>query len=96
MAPEDVLEVEVVYARAQEQLVVALRVPSGTTVREAIRLSGLATRLEAGDGAGAVGIHGKVVPADTALRQGDRVEIYRPLVADPKQARRRRAAGMPR
>lgn len=97
MASEEALQVEVVYALAQEQVVAALCVPPGTTVRDAISLSGLAARFAALEaGMGSVGIHGRVVAADTALRDGDRVEIYRPLVADPKQARRRRAAEKPR
>ncbi len=86
--------VEVAYARPSEQTVIALSVPRGTTVQDAIALSGLAARYPEVAAQGAsVGIHGRVVPRDTVLNDGDRVEIYRPLVADPKAARRRRAAG---
>jgi putative ubiquitin-RnfH superfamily antitoxin RatB of RatAB toxin-antitoxin module len=79
--------VEVVYALPQREASVRLRLPMGATVGEALESSGLA-RL-----AGAkFGIFGKVVSADAMLRDGDRVEIYRPLTIDPKDARRRRAA----
>lgn len=94
MATENVVRVEVVYARMEEQVIVALDVPRGATVRDAILMSGLTQRFpELGAAQGRVGIYGKPVPMDHELRAGDRVEIYRPLVADPKQARRRRAAG---
>jgi putative ubiquitin-RnfH superfamily antitoxin RatB of RatAB toxin-antitoxin module len=91
MAPEPPIDIEVVYALPAEQAGVALSVPAGTTVQAAIALSGLAERYpEIGDAK--VGIHGRVVTRGTVLRDADRVEIYRPLVADPKTARRRRAA----
>ena len=93
MADEARVAVEVVYALAEVQEVVALEIVTGTTVAEAIRLSGIALRhpeIEAAPPA--VGVHGRSVSPDTVLRDGDRVEIYRPLIADPKQARRRRAA----
>jgi uncharacterized protein len=97
MATEDIVQVEVVYARIEEQVIVALDVPRGATVRDAILMSGLTRRFpELGATQGRVGIYGKSVLMDQELRAGDRVEIYRPLVADPKQARRRRAAGKTR
>ncbi len=87
------LEIEVVYALADEQDVVALTVGPGTTAREAVELSGLVQRHQRIDtGSMRIGIFGRVVALDAVLRDGDRVEIYRPLVADPKQARRRRVA----
>jgi hypothetical protein len=91
MAPEKVLAVEVVYALPGEQVVIPLLVPFGTTVEAAIELSGLPARFP-GSSQSRVGIHGREVSRETVLREGDRVEIYRPLVADAKQARRRRAA----
>ena len=95
MAPEDALEVEVVYAGATEQIVIALSVPRGCTVAEAILRSGISQRCPTTEsGSAAVGVYGKAVPADTVLCDGDRVEIYRPLIADPKQARRQRAAAV--
>ncbi len=93
MATEDIVEVEVVYARIKEQVIVALNVPRGATVRDAIVMSGLTRRFpELWVTQGHVGIYGKPVPMDHELRAGYRVEIYRPLVANPKQARRGRAA----
>jgi len=92
MEPETVMAVEVVYALADEQIVVTLRVPAGTTAREAVQLSGLGDRYPAiVSGVRVLGIYGRVVTDDTVLQPGDRVEIYRELAADPKQARRRRA-----
>jgi len=91
MAVEPRLAIEIVYAAREQQEVVALSVPPGTTVDQAIALSGLRERRGA-PAAGQVGIYGKLVRGDTVLRDGDRIEIYRSLVADPKQARRRRAS----
>jgi putative ubiquitin-RnfH superfamily antitoxin RatB of RatAB toxin-antitoxin module len=83
--------VEVVFARPERQTVRRVRLPAGSTVEDAVRASGLAEEL--GDlGPGAVGIYGKAVPAMTVVREGDRVEIYRPLRADPKDLRQARAA----
>ena len=93
MAGDSAIAVEVVYALPDRQDVVSLEVPPGTTVIEAIRRSGIGARHpEVGPVPQALGIHGRSVTPETVLRAGDRVEIYRPLVADPKQARRRRAA----
>jgi putative ubiquitin-RnfH superfamily antitoxin RatB of RatAB toxin-antitoxin module len=92
MANEAMIFVAVVHALQDEQYVVTLTVRPGTTAAEAVRLSGLYERCPWIDPASAqLGIHGRVIPADALLRDGDRVEIYRPLRADPKQARRRRA-----
>ena len=83
--------IEVVCALADDQRVVALEVARGTTAGEAVRLSGLLERYPEIDPATTrIGVHGRVVKDDAALCDGDRVEIYRPLIADPKQARRRR------
>ena len=93
MAAEEVISVELVYALQDAQEVIALSVAPGTTVREAIRLSGLSGRYPQIDAEDApVGIHGRIVAHNAKLQDGDRVEIYRPLKADPKQARRRRAS----
>ena len=87
------IEVEVVYAREDVQTVVQLRVPQGTTVRRAIENSGVLDEFSDIDLAcDAVGVYGAVCELDDSLVAGDRVEIYRPLRADPKIARRRRAA----
>lgn len=91
MASKAPLAVEVVYAVRGEQALVSLEVEPGTTAREAIAQSGLAQRFPHIDLAhGKIGIFGKLVKPDCVLRAGDRVEIYRPLIADPKEARRQR------
>jgi hypothetical protein len=70
-----------------------VRVPLGATIADALSASGFAQSVPLpGLDALSVGVWNKVKPRDTQLRAGDRVEIYRPLTADPKQARRRRAA----
>lgn len=63
-------------------------VPAGASIRDAISLAGWSLT----EGA-AVGVWGKVRPVDYLLREGDRIEVYRPLTADPKTARRKRALG---
>jgi uncharacterized protein len=83
--------VEVVFALPGRQTVHRVALPAGSTVDEAIAASGLAEDFRS-LGSGRVGIYGKAVPARTILRNGDRVEIYRPLQADPKDLRRVRAA----
>lgn len=88
---EQPFTVELVYALPGEQTLLSLEVAPGTTVREAIELSGIRSRSVAIDlERDKVGIYGKRVSLETVLRDGDRVEIYRPLIADPKDARRRR------
>ncbi len=85
------LRIEVAYALSEKQALIALEVEEGTTIRQAIERSGILMRKPGIDLArGRVGIFGKIAQLDTALRDGDRVEIYRPLIADPKEARRRR------
>ena len=84
--------VEVVYALRDEQKTVSLRLDAGATVQRAITASGLLEPSAAIDAnASGVGIWGKRVSLDRTLRDGDRVEIYRPLLADPKVSRRERA-----
>ena len=82
-----VLTVEVVYALPEREESARVAVQSGATVRDVLAKSGLLHLVR-----GKVGIFGKVVPEDTPVADGDRVEIYRPLAADPKEARRARAA----
>jgi hypothetical protein len=88
----DEVEVEVVYAAAPHRVVMrALRLPAGATVADALRASGLVDVLSAEDLAPLEpGIWGRAVPGDTRLRDGDRVELTRPLTVDPKEARRLR------
>ncbi|MEA3117271.1 MAG: uncharacterized protein QOI13_541 [Paraburkholderia sp.] len=85
------LSIEVCYALAQAQTLIALRLPAGATVRDAIAASGIAERHPEIDLATAkVGVFGKLKPLDAPLADHDRVEIYRPLIVDPKVARQRR------
>ena len=87
------VRVEVAYALPERQLLLALTVPDGTTVREAVERSGLAARVAGLDLATAeFGLFGKVVPPTHALRDGDRIDVLRPLLADPKEVRRALAA----
>ena len=87
------IEVEVAYAMPDKQILLRLEVPDGTTAMEAIRLSGIKRSFpEMVIEAGVIGIFSQKVPLDQLLKAGDRVEIYRPLIADPKESRRRRAA----
>ncbi len=81
------LQIEVVHALPEAADTVSLRLPAGATVREALAKAGRLDLVR-----GKVGIFGRVVSLDARLADGDRVEIYRPLAIDPKEARRRRAA----
>ena len=87
--------IEVAYALAGEQKLLCLNVPVGTTVREAAQRSGLDNYFPDLDLAAVpLGIFGKLVakPQERVLEAGERVEIYRPLLADPKEVRKARAA----
>jgi putative ubiquitin-RnfH superfamily antitoxin RatB of RatAB toxin-antitoxin module len=87
------LQVYVVYATPAEEFIHPMRVPPGTTAGQAIEGSGVLARFpDINLVTQPVGIYGKKKTLDTVLRERDRVEIYRPLVADPKDSRRRRAA----
>lgn len=86
------IRVEVVLAMPGRQELVELEVSAGTTVAEAISTSGLQDRFEGFElDMSKVGIFGRKVSPQQVLRAGDRVEIYRPLIADPKEVRRQRA-----
>ena len=99
MAARPTIAVEVCHALPDAVFLRELEVEEGTTLQQAIERSGVLERFPALDLATCkVGIHGKVRPLDALLRPRDRIEIYRPLIADPKDARRRRAqkkAGKP-
>ena len=87
------ITVEVVYALKDRQDLVALKLPAGATVREAVERSGLPAKYPEIDPAKSkLGVFAKLVKPDTVLRDRDRVEIYRPLIADPKEVRKQRAA----
>ena len=91
MSDPKTIRVEVVYADAHAQIVRSVAVNADATVEDAVRLSGIRDAVPADFTATAYGIFGRVVPANAPLREGDRIELYRPLKIDPKQARRRRA-----
>ncbi len=87
------IHVEVVYAGPVRQKSVRVGVREGASVREAIELSGLLEEFPEIDlGKNKLGIWNKLTKVDAVLRDNDRVEIYRPLIADPKEVRRQRAA----
>lgn len=88
----DTIMIEVVYALPQQQTLLKSQLPVGTTVAQAIQASGILTKYpEINLASNKFGIFGKLAKADTVLRDKDRVEIYRPLIADPKEVRRQRA-----
>lgn len=87
------ITVEVAYALPEEQLIVPIKVETGTTAEQAIYASGIIKKFPDIDlSVNKVGIFGKAIRLDTVLRHLDRVEIYRPLIADPKEVRKQRAA----
>ena len=86
------INIEVVYALPGEQLLLRKSVPAGTTVADAVRASGVLDKHPEIDlDRNKLGIFGRLTKADAVLRDKDRVEIYRPLIADPKEVRRKRA-----
>lgn len=90
---DDKTLIEVAYATPDKQIILERRVDAGTTARDAVRGSGIKAHfpeidLDSCD----IGVFGKVIAADYELQDGDRIEIYRPLIADPKEVRRQRAA----
>jgi len=86
------INVEVVYALPGQQTLLRVQLAEGATVEDAIRQSGVLDAFGDIDLArNKVGIFSKLVKLDEALRDKDRVEIYRPLIADPKEVRRKRA-----
>lgn len=89
----DSITVEVVYALAQQQERVRLKMAAGSTLQQAVEQSGLLAKHPEIDLAkNKLGIYGKLGKADAVLRDRDRVEIYRPLIADPKEVRKQRVA----
>lgn len=93
IATEGAIQVEVAYALPDEQLILQVEAKAGLTVQEAIECSGILGRFPEIDlNSNKVGIFGKATRLDAPLLPGDRVEIYRPLIADPKEARKKRAA----
>jgi hypothetical protein len=87
------LQVYVVYATPKDEFIHPMRVAPGTTIGQAVEGSGVLARFpEINLVTQPVGIYGKKKTLDTVLRERDRIELYRPLVADPKDSRRKRAA----
>ncbi len=90
MSPE--IKVEVVYALPEKQYLLMVRLAQGSTVEQAIAASGiLELRTDIDLAKNKVGIFSRPVKLTDAVNDGDRVEIYRPLIADPKELRRQRA-----
>ena len=86
-----VMRVVVVYASPADETIVALETPDGATVADAVRASGILQRLALDPAALGYAIFGETALPTTPLVDGDRIELTRPLVADPKRARRERA-----
>jgi uncharacterized protein len=86
------INIDVIYALPHEQVLLKVQAAQGATVVEAIKLSGILEKhAEIDLSKNKLGIYGKLSKADAVLRDKDRVEIYRPLIADPREVRRQRA-----
>ena len=88
------MKIEVIYALTDRQELVTIDLPEGSMVIQAVEASGLLQKypdIEPG-GRNKLGVFAKLVKTDTVLHERDRVEIYRPLIADPKEVRRQKAA----
>lgn len=89
----EMIQVEVAYARPERQVILPVMLPAGSTIEQAIEQSGIVGEFPEIDlSQNKVGIFGKLSKKTAELKAGDRVEIYRPLLADPKEVRRRREA----
>ena len=92
MHEEKTMLIEVAYATAAQQVIIPLQVTPGITLIDAIKLSGVLEQFPDIDlDVNKFGVFSKISKADTVLREKDRVEIYRKLIADPKESRRKRA-----
>ena len=90
--PEEIL-VEVAYSLPEEQVIIPIKVPTKFNVKQAIEKSGILKKFSSIDlSKNKVGIFGKQTTLDQLLKDRDRIEIYRPLILDPKEMRRKRAA----
>lgn len=95
MITDKMLSIEVVYGMPNKQVLLTTCVPEGTTIERAIELSGITSHFpEIKPAEAKVGIFSRVEKLSSILKSGDRVEIYRPLIADPKEMRKLRAAKM--
>ena len=87
------ITIELIFPLPDEQELLTIQVPNATTIEQAIELSGILQKYPEIDlKTNKVGIFSKVSKLNTELREGDRIEIYRPLIADPKEARKKKAA----
>jgi len=90
--PNQPITVEVLYALPHEQTLLKVQLPQGSTLADAIKNSGILEKYPEIDfSSNKLGIFGKLSKQDVVLRDRDRVEIYRPLIADPKEVRKKRA-----
>lgn len=88
----ELITVEVAYALPNEQVILSLEVPDKTSVEQAVKRSGILERYpQINLASDKVGIFGKICKLDTTLNAKDRIEIYRPLITDPKESRRQKA-----
>ncbi|SQD80206.1 RnfH family protein [Moritella yayanosii] len=86
------INVEVIYALPKEQITFTVSVEQGATAQQAIEASGILAKYpEIELNKNKLGIYSRLIKLDTVLQDGERVEIYRPLIADPKEMRKRRA-----
>jgi hypothetical protein len=93
MPDQELIEIEVAYARPERQRIMTLKVPVGSSVRQALFQSGLGNEFPEIDIPHCpVGVFGREITDDYVIRAGDRLEIYRPLERDPRDARRELAA----
>ena len=89
----DGILVEVAYALSEEQVIISIKIPKKFNVKQAIEKSGIQKKFPSIDlSKNKVGIFGKKTTLDHLLKDRDRIEIYRPLILDPKEMRRKRAA----
>jgi len=93
MSEQQKINIEVACATPEKQRLISIQVPQGTSAREAIELSGIEKEFPQLDIPNcAIGVFGEVVQEDHPLKPDDRVEVYRPLINDPREARRELAA----
>lgn len=88
----DFITIEVAYANPKKQIIITFQAPKNISVKEAIALSGIEKKFNEIDlTKNKLGIFGKITSLETKLKHKERIEIYRPLIADPKEIRRKRA-----
>ena len=89
----ETINLEVVYPLSEKQEIITIKMPAGTSARQAIEASGILQKHPEIDlGKNKLGVFAKLVKPDAPLRDRDRVEIYRPLIANPKEVRKQRVA----